>query len=584
MAFDPDAYLADSGPESPKEFDPDAYLAPPKSVDEHFASINPDNHSLLGSMARGATQGATLGFADEIGAGSLAVQDAIKADRSGSMPAKLRQFVTQLHDAYRKDKTEVRGDYKGADDEHPVAYNAAMLGAMGPSAALSPVAQGAAMGYGNSEAKTALGDAANTAVGGALGKVAEVAGPYIGKGVAKLGQYAKIAAGEAAQVPQRAYEAVAEKVGSMLPDKLKVGAGISGPPSARVDKLRALLADHELGEGGSAARQAFVGKAGDDLMGKRISEMTQDEQGRFADGLAAAYQSRGINATTEQIKTKLPQLLAASGVQDFANATGDDAMRLVLRHDMANAAKRLTTSGQAFDGLGKNIDPRVGDMLEKAGGLRQDFEAGKLDRVFGERPAMQAAVAAPRPGPPQMAAPDAQRQLNNIAAGRKVLPAAAGAVGLGTGGITGGIMGQGLPKIADYMGAAGQALKKSGQNGLKPEAMAENWIAKGAPALPWNTGATALKGRAAGMEATRTLTASQGDDQGDSRTVDAGARNLQLLSVLSQQVSPLQQGAKAALSAKNPAESAVASYNLSMSPNFREYVKRIAGIKDASDD
>lgn len=562
-----------------EDFDP---AAPHEVVSVPDQGVK-DVHSVLGSLARGATQGATLGFGDEIGAGSLAVQDAIKEDRTGSMTQKLRQFVSQLHDAYQKDKAEVRGDYKSADDEHPVAYNAALLAGMVPSAALSPVAQGAAMGYGNSDSKTMLGDAGNAAVGGALGKAAEVAGPYIGKGVAKLGQYAKVAAGDALQVPQRAYEAVAEKVGGMLPDSLK-GGTISGPTSARVDKLRTLIADADM-PGGSAARQSFTQTSGDELLAKPLSEMTQDELQKFGDGLAEAYKSRDINASPEQIKERLPQLLAASGVRDLKTATGEDALRLVLRHSPANAAKRFNTSAAAFDGLGQNVDPRMAEALEKTTGLRSDYEAGKIDSVFGERPAMQAAVNTPvQVEADELGRAGAERQLRNIATGRKVLPAAASAVGYGSGGIAGGIMGQSLPKVADYMGAAGQALKKSGVNGLKPDALADNWIAKGAPTLPWNTGATALKGRAAGMEATKTLTASQGDGQNDSRTVEAGARNSQLLSALSNQESPLKQGAVAALSAKSPSVSAVASYSLSMSPMFREYVKRIAGMNGAGAD
>lgn len=146
--------------------------------------------SKLESGVRGAAQGLSLGFADELagilGAGGEAIQN----------PSKLGD----LAELYRKNRDESRELYKKAQEANPVTYGASEVGG-GIASMFVPglnvgkgikgaAALGGAMGLGASEADLTKGEIAEAAKdvgkGAALGGVVGAAGAAVGKGIGVL--------------------------------------------------------------------------------------------------------------------------------------------------------------------------------------------------------------------------------------------------------------------------------------------------------------------------------------------------------------------------------------------------------------
>lgn len=216
--FDPDAYLASLGggqpaaapaapmapvanpyapaqlfvraPSAEESFDPDAYLA----------SIRPQT-SGIESAIRGAAQGGTLGFADEI---------------TGALEA---AFTPKT---YRQARDESRAAYRQAQEDNPLAFGAGEVGG-GLASLLLPggaAAKGASLagkvgaaalggavsGAGYSEEESLGGIARDAAVSGAVsGGLAGALG-LAAKGVGKL------AKGYAAKAPERFERHLAEDI------------------------------------------------------------------------------------------------------------------------------------------------------------------------------------------------------------------------------------------------------------------------------------------------------------------------------------------------------------------------------------
>lgn len=157
----------------------------------------PEKVSQLESGLRGAAQGASLGFADELTGGLEAAKDWITNDPSGFM------------ENYKKHRDESRVNYKAAEAANPKTYLGGQLGGsvptlfvpgLGAAEAGTGLAsiigrgalQGGAMGLGASEGENASDLARDTAigatVGGATGAVGEeVLGPVI-SGVGNLAE------------------------------------------------------------------------------------------------------------------------------------------------------------------------------------------------------------------------------------------------------------------------------------------------------------------------------------------------------------------------------------------------------------
>lgn len=212
MAFDPDAYLKQKSTQNKSTgFDPDAYLEskrPKKSITE--------------SAVRGAAQGASLGFADEIVGGAKSLWDDMTAPFSeddGRAKAKYDQFgrvsnADELNESmtYQKHRDSYREGDRLAKEDNPGAYTAGVLGGglataampLGASASIAQAARtgarfGAISGLGESEARNAAGLIEDSAFGAGLGAAGGAAGKALQRGIESVRSGAKSASQAASQ-------------------------------------------------------------------------------------------------------------------------------------------------------------------------------------------------------------------------------------------------------------------------------------------------------------------------------------------------------------------------------------------------
>jgi hypothetical protein len=166
----------------------------PPSREEMIAALKKQDSPEISkreSALRGAVQGGTLGFADEISGGAEALWNKAKGD-----PKAFGELYKQFRD-------ESRSNFEAAERANPGTYKSAEIGtaigtafvpgmALARGAKLAKVAGqaaalGGAAGAGYSTADTAGGVAADAgmgaAVGGAIGGVAHVGAPYVGKAI-----------------------------------------------------------------------------------------------------------------------------------------------------------------------------------------------------------------------------------------------------------------------------------------------------------------------------------------------------------------------------------------------------------------
>lgn len=154
-------------------FDPaDAPDEPVESLIDRYAP-KPEGPGLGEAVVRGAAQGVTLGFADEIAGALKGAFTAATTDKT-------------LGEAYTEARDESRGKYRSAREAHPIGYGLAqILGgtatALVPGGSLAKLGTGAAgaiargagtgiaAGAGESEASTVEGVVKDAATGGLVG-------------------------------------------------------------------------------------------------------------------------------------------------------------------------------------------------------------------------------------------------------------------------------------------------------------------------------------------------------------------------------------------------------------------------------
>jgi hypothetical protein len=159
----------------------------PSEIQPVLAPVHPDV-SKFESLARGAVQGTTLGFADELtGAGEALLDRAIGKNPEKSLP-----------DLYRQHRDESRANFEAAQKANPLTYGTGELGG-GVATALIPglniakaptlaaraaraAALGGVVGVGNSKADLTEGDVGGTAKDAAVGAaIAGAAQPVVEK-------------------------------------------------------------------------------------------------------------------------------------------------------------------------------------------------------------------------------------------------------------------------------------------------------------------------------------------------------------------------------------------------------------------
>jgi hypothetical protein len=263
--FNPDAFLAQTAPAAGGSFDPDAFLA-------QTAAPAPAGPGQLESLGRGALQGGSLGFSDEIAGGIEAALE------------KLRGTHEDIGKLYAKHRDESRAANAAAEAANPLTYGGGKLaGGLAPALLTAgeslplQVAAGAGLGaLGNlGEAKAldqeALESTAKGALGGALGAgLGGLGAKGLGAVAKPVGEALEANAGKLGGVAEKAVEKLGEGgvVGSILHGNLPgaalaAGAGRTAP---LVGKAVTGLAG-SLGRVGQAAAKnpALLGKYGSAL-------------------------------------------------------------------------------------------------------------------------------------------------------------------------------------------------------------------------------------------------------------------------------------------------------------------------------
>ncbi len=320
--------------------------------------------SKLESVGRGALQGATLGYGDEITGGGEAMLN------------KLMGSHEKLLDLYKKHRDEARANNKKAQEDNPKSYLAGQIGGGAASALatgavglptvgiLAGAGAGAAAGLGNSDADLTSGDpsqygqaAADTAKGGVIGGV--IGG--VAKGVSAL-----------ANTGDQTAERLAIKSLNGSPEK--TGAMLKGVGNENRDSVgRTLLRNKILGKFGLNTDNGVAEGL------QRTSDNLGQQQGAMVDGLAD--RSASMHDLASNIQNKLGLQMTTTGenaadnagqqldkLSNFADQNGNISLK-----DMVNAKKQwqgLSDYPSAGTPTPQDVS-NAAAMTKATGGLRQ---------------------------------------------------------------------------------------------------------------------------------------------------------------------------------------------------------------------
>lgn len=328
------------------------------------APIKPEVSDLT-VAGRGAGQGVTLGFADELrglaGAGIEAISPSDKTDK--------RSILERLSGNYKDYRDIARDDAKVAEEANPALYNAAQIagsvptiiagGIGGPAsiAALSkPALSGAINAVGSSEADSALGIAGDAAKGAALAKLAGVGTQYTGKALHRLGGIGEKTTGLA----EKSLDWAKNKTGDLaskfhVPEKVIEWAGEKAAKSPWLPRVGILeTASIPFGVPGAASGVYLGTKYGGKALQSIGNSITRSKV-RTAGRIAGAYAGDKAADTSiyedigkpiyDSIFTSLdskaqPQNSAELGVEFMKRNQEDPGFREAVRNRTSNEVDR----------------------------------------------------------------------------------------------------------------------------------------------------------------------------------------------------------------------------------------------------
>lgn len=339
MSDFPEGFVPDQQPGSapvfPEGFVPDA---------ETGASPKP-KPSWAEALGRGALQGATLGFGDEL----AGLVESIVTDKT-----------------YEQARDESRAKNKAAQEAHPWLYGGGEL-AGGAATALIPgvgaagglgkaIATGAAAGLGSSEADLTKGEVgqavADTAIGGALGGLAHGAGKAIGGLVGGAEERADKRLLSA--VGDRANKTVRDKIATDAENVLEVVKSKGLAPLAKDPVQLKAAAGTAKKQAGQAIGDAFrVIDEETGTMGAPVRDVM-----KALKGVRNAYRE---NPVTEDLANSMNKLIAST--QKRFGKSGQVPLRSL--NDMITSLENKGFSGMAEPGTRKELQRRAAGALEE---------------------------------------------------------------------------------------------------------------------------------------------------------------------------------------------------------------------------
>lgn len=336
-------------------WDDDALPAEPSPLDSPVAAA-----------ASGLAQGATLGFADELGAiGSTAMK--ALTGHAGPLAG---QPLSDIGDQYERERNQLRQEFAQAAEANPktaLAANIAgsvanplasmipsvsagkTLGSTVANTAVQGGAQGAVMGAGNSEADTLGGLATDTALGLGVGTLGGAAGGALAHGVAK-----------ATPVVGNAFRSSADAID----DKAgQFAENATGATAAQAEKFRP-GAGRELLDRGLVRPLDTAAK-----IGKRVGAAVEEAERALDDSLAA-LEAQGVTASADNVVAALQSKIAA--LQKDASQAG------VVRA-LQQKIDDIIATGESNPGIALAEQTKRG--FKKAAGNWMDPEAGAAGKA-----------------------------------------------------------------------------------------------------------------------------------------------------------------------------------------------------------
>ena len=393
------------------DFDLNAIDADIASAKARRASIPKDAPSKAESFVRGAAQGATMGFADEIAAAARAVgmspealAAAVMSGPFGAIGAGTAQAVGAgaslvkkglggVVDDYRAARTDERSKFSAAEEENPkTSFAGNVLGGVASSvaipvgapatlgkAALTGAGYGAAAATGMSEADLTRGDvggaAKDAAIGGAIGAGAGAIGYGASKGASKVKNWlfpkkdlvAKVAAdlpglaepSSSTTVDDFANQAAGleSEVQSVTGKKLGLSPGQttgSKEVLARERTMRQTPGIMDTAQRSQRERLSVAGEYAEKLVKSIAADPEKLSNGEIGDGLA--------NAINGEIKSRISARSAA---------TRD----LYAKADKLLADKKIAPIDEVSAFLEKEVANAIGPFEPSAAPLKKTLEA-----------------------------------------------------------------------------------------------------------------------------------------------------------------------------------------------------------------
>ena len=356
MAFDPDAYLASSGPANPAvapAFDPDAYLATKPQTSQSLGFYE----GLMHPFDRAAVAlSKTVGAIPYVGAAIDKAGAALGMPTAEGAQEQHQQYIAQQ---------EAKGIHPGGVGK----FAGEVTATLPVAASTGPVGGGAIIGGLLSDADTVSGTVADMVKGAAFGKAADVvlrtgsavAKPIVGYVANKIQDWTQPVEGAARDAAQYIYRLM----GDSAPDDIRAAAADAGE--------KPILGAEAIGRPGTTALAALGRRSGTtaDLLAGTLSE----RQAGASDRILGDY-ARAAGIAPEAAQGNIDAIVQSG--RDAASSLYDRALSLegpVWNADLAQLAKRpviakaiaasandLRNAGKNPSAYGLDFDPVTGEF------------------------------------------------------------------------------------------------------------------------------------------------------------------------------------------------------------------------------
>jgi hypothetical protein len=385
VSFDPDAYLKKKA----GGFDPDAYLAkktPPGKLE---------------GFGRGAAQGLTMGFGDELAGAGAAAQQKL-SEFAGTMDPEMHALAHADSEPYQQTRDAIRTANDAAQKEHPWLYAGGQVTGAAPLAMATggggaarliatSAGMGALSGTGESKAETPGGVLEDAAKGGAIGAVLPAAVVGVGKAAPALASGLRAGANATGR---RILRNVGGSIGAKVPlseeavqEAYNSGVfkpfGTSKGAASRLEQIRAWLGDQKARIVKALEDAGIVGPEADALLQQYGAEATSRASTSMNPSVPRVFESAAeqvgskpaVNGRlglqqAEDLKSSLQDMASAAYKQLEPNEVAEakkaaaSMMRQAVENEITQQAAGASPQTQAIAAQFKPLKERLGKIIE----------------------------------------------------------------------------------------------------------------------------------------------------------------------------------------------------------------------------